>query len=164
MALIDCPECGREVSSSAAACPVCAYPVATGTPPVPSRAVSRTPIPEWWKTAASIVVRLGLGGILIAAGGDESEATIGTTIGGLIIGASAIPVFYRDAIERLKAGQAGRVLDERFKEQMGEMEQRHQEQMDRIEQMHAEQMIELEERVDFAERLLTKQREQNTPV
>ncbi len=31
MALIDCPECGREVSSSAAVCPVCAYPVSTGT-------------------------------------------------------------------------------------------------------------------------------------
>jgi NMD protein affecting ribosome stability and mRNA decay len=25
MALIDCPECGREVSSSASVCPDCAY-------------------------------------------------------------------------------------------------------------------------------------------
>jgi hypothetical protein len=64
----------------------------------------------------------------------------------------------------LKAGTATMTLDERFKEQMAEMEQRHQEQMDRIEQMHAAQMIELEERVDFAERLLTKQRGQITPV
>lgn len=28
MALIDCPECGREVSTAAAACPYCGYPVA----------------------------------------------------------------------------------------------------------------------------------------
>ena len=27
MALIKCPECGTEVSSSAAACPKCGYPV-----------------------------------------------------------------------------------------------------------------------------------------
>ncbi len=36
--------------------------------------------------------------------------------------------------------------------------------MDRIEQMHTGQMAELEERLDFAERLLTKQRGENTPV
>ncbi len=28
MALIDCPECGRQVSTAAAACPYCGYPVA----------------------------------------------------------------------------------------------------------------------------------------
>jgi uncharacterized membrane protein YvbJ len=27
MALIDCPECGRSVSDSAASCPNCAYPI-----------------------------------------------------------------------------------------------------------------------------------------
>lgn len=28
MALIKCPECGNEVSSSAASCPKCGYPIA----------------------------------------------------------------------------------------------------------------------------------------
>ena len=42
MALIDCPECGREVSDVAEVCPECAYPVRTGTPSLPVRAVSQS--------------------------------------------------------------------------------------------------------------------------
>ena len=68
MALINCPECGREVSSSAAACPVCAYPVMTGTPPVPTRAVQAPPKRQWWKPAISIVGRLTVGAILAGTG------------------------------------------------------------------------------------------------
>ncbi len=105
MALIECPECGREVSSSAAACPACAYPLQRETPPVSPGAVSRPPNRDWWKTTISIVGRLGVGGLMVLAGGDESEATIAAVIGGLIIGASAIPVFYRDRVERLRAGR-----------------------------------------------------------
>lgn len=32
MALIKCPECGREVSSNAVSCPVCGYPIAANSP------------------------------------------------------------------------------------------------------------------------------------
>ncbi len=142
MALIECPECGREVSSSAAACPGCAYPLQ-----------SRPPNRDWWKTTISIVGRLTVGALMVAAGGDESEATIAAVIGGLIIGASAIPVFYRDTIERLKAGRTPvRVLDDRVEDRMAEMEH-----------LHQEQIADLEERIEFAERLLTKQREQIGP-
>ena len=162
MSLIECPECGREVSSSAAACPECAYPVATGTAPVQSRTVLRAPVPEWWKTAGSVVARLGIAGIMIAAGGDESEATIACVIGALIIGGSAIPVLYRDAIERMKAGKAA-TPDHRIQDRMAELEHRHREEMDRIEQEYSGQMAELEERLDFAERMLTKQRGQIGP-
>ena len=151
MALIECPECGREVSSSAAACPECAYPVGAGTPAVPSRAVSGSTKRSWW-TAVSIVGRIAAGAILAAAGGDESEATIAAVIGGLIIGASAIPVFYRDRVERLRAGWADPAPVDGLDDRMAEMEHR-----------HVEQMVELEERVDFAERLLTKQREESGP-
>ncbi len=148
MALIECPECGREVSSSAAVCPECAYPVGAGTPAVPPRAMSGSTKRPWW-TAVSIVGRIAVGAIMVAAGGDESEATIAAVIGGLIIGASAIPVFYRDTIERLKAGRTPvRVLDDRVDDRMAEMELGHQ-----------EQIADLEERIEFAERLLTKQRE-----
>ena len=145
MPLIECPECGREVSSSAAACPACAYPVATGTPAEP-------PQRRWWRTAISIVGRLALGGFLAGIGGGEEES-VAAVIGGLIIGASAIPVWYRDRIERLKAGRTPvRVLDDRVEDRMAEMELRHR-----------EQIVDLEERVDFAERLLTKQRGQIGP-
>ena len=64
---------------------------------------------------------------MIAAGGDLSEATIACTVGGLIIGASAIPVFYRDRIERLQSGQTGARHDHRIEDRMLELEQRHQE-------------------------------------
>ncbi len=163
MALIECPECGREVSSSAAACPACAYPVGTGTPAEPPRAVSRPPKRLWWKTTISIVGRLTVGAIMVAAGGDESEATIAAVIGGLIIGASAIPVFYRYRIERLKAGWGATTLDDRIEDRMVELEHRHREQIRQVDQMRAAEIAELEERIDFAERLLTKQREQIGP-
>lgn len=32
MALIKCPECGKEVSSQAVACPVCGFPIAKANP------------------------------------------------------------------------------------------------------------------------------------
>lgn len=35
MALINCPECGCEVSDQATACPSCGYPVASGAVPRP---------------------------------------------------------------------------------------------------------------------------------
>ena len=54
MALIDCPECRKPVSSEARACPACGYPVAEklkGPTPDPS-AGAREPIavvhPSWW--------------------------------------------------------------------------------------------------------------------
>lgn len=162
MPLIECPECGRDVSSRAAACPECAYPVGTGTPAIPPRAVHRPPRREWWKTAVPILGRIMLGLFVGVAGAEESSAA--GIIGGLIIGGSAIPAWYRDKIERLKASRAGGALDERIEDRMAEMEHRHREQMVQLEEMHTGQITELEERIDFTERLLTERREQNGPA
>ena len=42
MALIECPECGREVSDKALACPHCGNPIAPAErPPVVDRAVAK---------------------------------------------------------------------------------------------------------------------------
>ncbi len=159
MALIDCPECGREVSSSAAVCPLCAYPLATVTPALPARA---EPVPqgyEWWKTALSILGRVVLGAILAGVGGDE-EDSVAAIIGGVVIAGSAIPTWYRARIARLRAGRGAAELEHRFEGRMAALERRQQDQMDRLERMHAGQLAELEERIDFAERLLSKHREQ----
>ncbi|MBP8151355.1 MAG: zinc ribbon domain-containing protein [Xylophilus sp.] len=48
MALVRCPECGREVSSHAPACPACGYPLqaknpAPGTPPAPGQSPLHSP-------------------------------------------------------------------------------------------------------------------------
>ncbi len=58
MALINCPECGKQVSTAAKACPYCGYPVAEHVPQTePSvPAVSQAPStevlaevrPSWW--------------------------------------------------------------------------------------------------------------------
>ena len=44
MALIKCPECAREVSSHAPACPACGYPLrATGAPPAQPHTALHSP-------------------------------------------------------------------------------------------------------------------------
>lgn len=61
MALIDCPECGKQVSTQARACPHCGYPVAEtpaadsepGPPPESSPDSNRNEVvaeirPSWW--------------------------------------------------------------------------------------------------------------------
>ena len=159
MPLIDCPECGREVSGNAAVCPACAFPVGTVTPGHTARAVPIPPEYQWWKTALSIIGRVVVGAILAGVGGGEEES-VAAIIGGVVIAGSAIPTWYRARIARLQAGRGAADMAYRFEGRMAELEQRQHEQMDRLEQMHAGQMAELEERIDFAERLLSKHREQ----
>lgn len=161
MPLIECPECGREVSSSAAACPECAYPIATGTPIVPPAAVRRPPGQSWWHLFP-LLGRVVVGAMLAIVGGGEEESAA-AVIGGLIIGGSAIPAWYRGRIERLKAGRSTAELDDRLENRIVELEQRQQDQMAQLERTQTGQIAELEERLDFTERLLTKQRGPNDP-
>jgi membrane protein YdbS with pleckstrin-like domain len=56
MALINCPECGKQVSTEAKACPSCGFPVAEkvahGTEPIAQRATPEELLaevrPSWW--------------------------------------------------------------------------------------------------------------------
>jgi membrane protein YdbS with pleckstrin-like domain len=53
MALIACPECGREVSSAAPACPACGYPVAATQRSSPEATALSSELlaevrPSWW--------------------------------------------------------------------------------------------------------------------
>ena len=156
MALIECPECGREVSDSAAACPECAYPIAAGTPPLPPRAVSgSTRRPSW--IAVSIIGRIAVGGIILFLSAAEQELGAGTVLVGLLVAGSAIPTWYRHRMERLSPARPDSA--ERGPELTAGLEDR----MVELEHRHLEQMTDLEERIEFAERLLTKQREQIGP-
>lgn len=162
MALISCPECGREVSSSAVTCPACAYPLVGSTPTVPPRAESRPDRHQWWKTAVPLVGRVLFGVVLIGVGIEE-EDSVAAVVGGTAIAVSAIPAWYRSKIERLKSTRGAAGLEDRFENRLAEFEYRQQELLDRLERTHTGQMAELEERVDFAERLLAKQRDQIGP-
>ena len=155
MALIDCPECGREVSNSAVACPECAYPVRAGTPSVPPRAVSGSVRRPGW-TAVSIVGRIAVGGFLFLLA-EPGSVAIGLV--GLVIAGSAIPTWFGYKLERLRAGWADTALVDGLDARMVELEHQHGE----LEHRHLEQMTDLEGRIEFAERLLTKQREQIGP-
>lgn len=151
MALIACPECGREVSSRAEACPACAYPVAAGTPSAPHAAVKVPRGRYWLKPGLSIAARL-LAGMLFFGLGADGEP-VGGILGGLVIGGSALPTWYRAVMrKRLQAPQADPELTERLEDRVYELEHRHR-----------EELADLEERLEFAERLLTKQRDQLSP-
>jgi hypothetical protein len=108
-----------------------------------------------WKMALPLLGRVLLGTILASVGMAE-EQSVAALIGGIIIGGSAVPAWYRAKIERMKAGRSAAAMEARFENRMTELEQRHQLQIAQLERMHQGRLAELEERVDFAERLLTK--------
>ena len=151
MALIDCPECGRELSSVAETCPGCAYPIQR--PPATADAARRPATGEskWWVTAASVVGRLSLGSVLM--GVHSKEMAI---IGGIVIAASAFPTWYRAKIDRLRASQSGAAPLSTLEARMAALEEHQHDRLKQIEQARSEQIVDLEERVEFAERLLTK--------
>jgi len=133
----------------------------TTTPAMPHQSPSDD-APKWWRTALSIVARFAAGAIIAGVGGGEEESAA-AVVGGVLIAASAIPTWYRAKIERLKAAHGSNWAVHRIEERMVDLERRQQEQLDRIEREQTEQIADLEERVEFAERLLTKQREQIGP-
>ena len=161
--LVECPECGREVSSSAAACPECAYPVASGTPTTPMSAGKRPGVGgSLLDVTKQIVGRLLFGGALLAMGGAWDAPPV--ILSGFFVWGTAIPIWIKARrAERLGAGgEAGRI-ENRLERRMEELHDRHIRQVADMEDQHGRHLAEIEERLDFAERLLTKSREQIGP-
>ena len=81
MALINCPECGKQVSDAAAACPGCAYPLsqATQQQPKPKQAPKETVVTtqrtsKKWKLMQLIgALLLIIGVISLIAGANSNE-------------------------------------------------------------------------------------------
>ena len=160
MALMDCPECRSEISEHAPACPRCAYPIG-GKVPSPLRS---TTAPRWGSTSAldvtkQIIGRLALGGMFLASGiAWEAPPVI---IGALIVAGSTIPIWFKaKRAERLGTGRGdARRIEVRVEQLLRDAEDRTSHQTAEIEE-NARQIAELEERLDFTERLLTRQREE----
>ena len=100
--------------------------------------------------------------LLMVAASEIDTAEWGTFIGGLIISASAIPAFVRGRKASLLAKGSGPTTA-LMEDRMTAMDEHYRERIGQIEQTHAAQLNELEERIDFTERMLTKQREQIGP-
>jgi endogenous inhibitor of DNA gyrase (YacG/DUF329 family) len=72
VALVDCPECGREVSTLAVACPHCGFPVAAlpdavGTSTRP-RGPSRWMDPGFWVILVGVAVVIFLSILILVEG------------------------------------------------------------------------------------------------
>lgn len=87
MVLLDCPECGRQISTAATACPACGYPLAikAGPPPVqvatntePARVQRPSGMPGITALVgmifgiAALVIQLVVCGIVFSVGRNEA--------------------------------------------------------------------------------------------
>jgi len=63
VALTDCPECGRQISTLAAACPHCGFPMSGGSEEV--TVIPREPGPSRWTDPGFWVIVVGLAAVII---------------------------------------------------------------------------------------------------
>ena len=86
MALIKCPECERDVSSKATACPSCGYPLSpTAQAPPSVQVIEGTG--KGWKTIRALGWLLILAGAVVLVWGLEAGSARGVTLGWGICGA-----------------------------------------------------------------------------
>jgi hypothetical protein len=159
MALIDCPECGSEVSSSAASCLRCAYPIASSgrvSPAVAERPLGPV-MGNVLDVTKEIVGRLALAGVFLASGIVWEAPPV--ILGSLVIVVSTVPIWVRAKRVAKFGGTADsrRVAD--LEQRLLELEERTSHQLADVEEVSARQIAELEDRLDFTERLLMARRE-----
>jgi len=164
MALIDCPECGIEISSRAQFCPRCGVPLGRAHPNRPhERGSFNIPVIPMTglDVVRSIVGRLVVG-VSVFIGGAATEDPM-AIIGALVVGASCIPLYLK-ARRAEKRGLAGAgpdisALEDRLERRLLDAEDRvarHLAESDRS----SMRVGDVEERLEFLERLLAREREQ----
>jgi hypothetical protein len=88
MAIINCPECNKEISDRASACPNCAFPIGNSTQPEVLEGIDVLPQMEKKKPNVFIQIFMGLfvfgvvyyGLIWFSAGKDAANTTIATVL------------------------------------------------------------------------------------
>ncbi|UCG86366.1 MAG: hypothetical protein JSW71_21090 [Gemmatimonadota bacterium] len=111
------------------------------------------------EVAKQLLGRVVLGGVLFASGVTWEAPPV--LISSLVIFGTCVPIWLR-ARKAAILGYAGdsAVLEARVKELMADMEYRQMQQLDEVAEQNSRQIAELEERLDFTERLLAKQADQ----
>ncbi len=164
MALVECPECGTPVSTSAAACPSCAFPIRAPLNAVPaptpgSRAPTVAPATAVaLDTVKGVAARLVMGAFLILTA-IPFEA-VPAVVGGVVIAGSSF-FLWRKAKKAATAEPEGGLAAARVQEFLVEAEDRQLRALADFEEQSAQRLADLEERIDFHERLLIKSRQQD---
>ena len=172
MALIACPECDKEVWRGAAACPSCAYPLEgwdetgeTGKVQVWDQTgenhgnlVSAHPAETKLVALKKIATRVGLA-IPLFVTGAAFEAPPAILIA-LLMAGSCVPIWWKSRREAKRGGgPTGLVTEDQFAGVIRELEDRNNRHVEEMQEQHAQRLMDLEERIDFAERLLTRDKD-----
>jgi hypothetical protein len=161
MALIDCPECGTRASAEATFCPQCGFPISKlrdAKPPAPAGLPAVTL--SMLDVTRSIVTRLLLGAGMLWTG-VEFDAPPAVLLA--LVPWASVVVLYLKARKAHRLGPlAGhRELEEAVRKQLTAARDETERQLASAEQ-HSGRIAELEERVDFMERLLARERERSS--
>jgi hypothetical protein len=72
VALTDCPECGRQISTLAAACPHCGFPLSAeaAAPPARTKGPSRWTDPGFWVILIGLIVVIVMSVLILQRAGD----------------------------------------------------------------------------------------------
>jgi hypothetical protein len=157
MALIDCPECGNVTSSEATFCPQCGYAVKKATAPSPAESGRLAVVPlTMLDITKSIVGRLLVGAGMLASGAafDAPPAVLL----GLVVWGSAVPLYLKARKAQLGPLTGHRALEEAVRKQLTAARDDAQQERLAIEE-NAGKIADLEERIDYLERLLARERE-----
>jgi hypothetical protein len=167
MALVICPECHADVSDQAAQCPKCGYPLAVrSSPPVPVAEsdlsgvrtyISRRFAVGWTAATGSAVL------LMFVLGRSVPDLAAATSVGALALLASSIPIWWRTrAAPGARAAALPAEPDPRVEERLQAVDEQLRGLVSEIED-GTRRIVELHERVDFAERLLTRRRDEQPP-
>ncbi len=167
MALKECPECNTAVWSGATACPSCAYPMGNtaeiqwGSDEDSTLESEHNPVasphPAETKLTAfkQIATRMALAIPLFLTGAEfNAPPAILIAMG---MAASCVPVWWKASRKvKLGAGSGGLVTEAQLARAIQDVEYRSQLQLEEAQELHSQRVVDLEERLDFAERLLTR--------
>ena len=162
MALIDCPECDTQVSTNAAACPACAFPIGkrarAGSRTGSNAGAGRGYVASGLEVTKQIISRMAVGGALFVSGVAWEAPPV--VLISILIGGSCLPIWVKARrAERLGSGRGDRAVEGRMEQKLADLEERYMQQLAEVEENGHRQLAEMEERLDFAERLLTRGRD-----
>ena len=160
MALVDCPECGTPASTEATFCPQCGFPIRKVKEPAPPAPLGLPAVTlTMLDVTRSVVGRLLLGAAMVWTG-VEFDAPPAVLLA-LATWGSAVPLYLKARKAHRLGPLAGhRELEQAVRKQLTAAREETERQLASAD-LNVGRIAELEERVDFMERLLARERERS---